>query len=249
MIGPWLRFFRIVNLPTVPGDVWVGAVAVWAGVGMIADYGAPVITATFAVAFIYLFGLADNDIVGAATDVGRPIPEGLISVRAAKVARAACLAAACVAAIAPDPLAHRAQPPLWWVAAACLVAAILAYNRTKNWLLMGLCRGFSVACGGATALGALTVSPERIGDRWQSMALLVACMAVWTAYIAAVTKYSEGEELDAAKRRRVGFLVGAVVWLQFAWLVAFRSGLALPVMALWAVMVAMKRLLRHVSAS
>ena len=32
-LHPWLRFFRIVNLPTVPGDVLAGALAMIAGLG------------------------------------------------------------------------------------------------------------------------------------------------------------------------------------------------------------------------
>ena len=85
----WLRFFRAVNLPTVPGDVWVGAVAAWFGADIICDYGAPLFNATIAGILLYMFGLADNDIVGATTDKGRPIPGGQISMRAARIARAA----------------------------------------------------------------------------------------------------------------------------------------------------------------
>ena len=61
----WFRFFRVVNLPTVPGDIWVGAVAVWFGAGIICDYGTPLFNATIAGGLLYMFGLADNDIVGA----------------------------------------------------------------------------------------------------------------------------------------------------------------------------------------
>ena len=38
--------------------------------------------------------------------------------------------------------------------------------------------------------------------------------AVWTIYIWAVTWYSSGEENDPEKKRRVGALVGGIVYLQ-----------------------------------
>ena len=74
-------------------------------------------------------------------------------------------------------------------------------------------------------------------------------LLVWTVYIAAVTKYSEGEELDAAKRRRVGFLVGAIVYLQITALLLFRSGIVVLMAVLLVVLRLSKRLLPEVSAS
>ena len=246
MIKPWLRFFRVVNLPTVPGDIWVGAVAVWFGADIICDYGAPLFNATIAGVFLYLFGLADNDIVGAKTDTGRPIPDGHISMRAARVARALCVIGAIAAGLAPDPVAMRPLPWMWWPAAFALLCSIVAYNRTKNWALMGFCRGLNVVCGGAVAIGASLASGEAVASpvTWTGV-----CAAVWTLYIAAVTKYSEGEEMDAAKKRRVGFLVGAIVYLQIIVLLIFQSGIVVLVGVLLVVMRLMKRFLPEVSAS
>ena len=249
MIKPWLRFFRVVNLPTVPGDVWVGAVAAWAGVGIVTDYGAALVNATVASACLYLYGLADNDIVGAKTDRDRPIPEGRISLTAARVARALCLLAALAAGHLPDPVSGCPLPGAWWVVASLLLLSTVLYNRTKLWWLMGVCRGLNVASGAAAALGAVACYPDCsdlvVGDFWA----LGVVLLVWTVYIAAVTKYSEGEELDAAKRRRVGFLVGAIVYLQITALLLFRSGIVVLMAVLLVVLRLSKRLLPEVSAS
>ena len=242
----WLRFFRVVNLPTVPGDIWVGAVAVWFGAGIICDYGAPLFNATIAGVLLYMFGLADNDIVGAKTDTERPIPDGHISMGTARVSRAFCVIGAIAVGLAPDPVALKALPWMWWPVAFVLVCAIVVYNRTKNWVLMGICRGLNVLCGGTVAFCASLTSGE---DAASPLAWLGVCVAVWTVYIAAVTKYSEGEEMDAAKKRRVGFLVGAIVYLQIIALLCFQSGIVVLVGALLIVMRLMKRFLPEVSAS
>ena len=241
----WLRFFRVVNLPTVPGDIWVGAVAVWFGADIICDYGAPLFNATIAGILLYMFGLADNDIVGAKTDEGRPIQDGQISMRAARIARALCLVVAIAVGLAPDPVALSPLPWMWWPAAFALVCSIVVYNRTKSWALMGLCRGLNVVCGGAVALGALGGGLKSA----TTIPWLGVCAAVWTVYIAAVTKYSEGEEIDVAKKRRVGFLVGAIVYLQIIALLAFQSGIVVLVGVLLVAMRLMKRFLPEVSAS
>ena len=132
MLKAWLRFFRVVNLPTVPGDIWVGAVAVWFGAGIICDYGAPLFNATIAGVLLYMFGLADNDIVGAKTDKGRPIPDGQISLGAARIARAVCLLAAIAVGLAPDPVALRPLPWAWWPTAFAILLSVVVYNRTKS---------------------------------------------------------------------------------------------------------------------
>ena len=240
----WLKFFRVVNLPTVPGDVWVGAVAVWFGAGIICDYGVPLFNATIAGILLYMFGLADNDIVGAKTDEGRPIPDGQISLRAARIARALCVIGAIAVGLAPDPVALRPLPWMWWPAAFALVCLIVVYNRTKNWALMGFCRGLNVACGAVAVLPSLDATGMS-RPLWIAMGVAL----VWTVYIAAVTKYSEGEEMDVAKKRRVGFLVGAIVYLQIIALLCFQSGIVVLVGVLLVMMRVMKRFLPEVSAS
>lgn len=205
----WLKLFRVVNLPTVPGDVFVGmsAVAAAALKGQTAVAVTPrvVVGVSLASVFLYLFGLVDNDVVGAAADVGRPIPDGAISLRAARVARGLCLLAALVAA----SLAN--LPPPWWTVAFALAVACVVYNRTRSCAAMGLCRALNVLCGGAAALAAGRCDVLPAGG-----IALGGVALVFFLYVAGVTKYSEGESADPAKRLRVGFLVGALVYLQLA---------------------------------
>ena len=217
----WLRLFRVVNLPTVPGDVLVGAAA--------------------ASVFLYAFGLADDDIVGAKTDRNRPIPDGEISLGAARIARALCLFAALV-------IASIGNLPRFWCPVAFL--SIVVYNRTKWSLAMGLCRALSVVCGGASLVtGSLRGIPG--GAR-----LLVLCVSLaWLLYIAAVTLYSSGEEVDPVKQRRVGLLVGGIVYLQLTALIvlALRDPRVMPLMVAGAVLLVLLRLFKkafpEVSAS
>ena len=222
-MNPWLRFFRVVNLPTVPGDVLVGAAAA----GAAAD--SRVWGACAASCFLYLFGLAHNDIVGAQKDKGRPIPDGEISMDAAWAAAAACLAAAFGIAW------WAGLPAAWWWLAVELVVLIVLYNRTKAWWLMGMCRAWNVLCGAALA----GVGPRAVG-----------AAVLWWLYISLVTLYSEGEERDPAKKRRVGMLVGGIVYLQLAALAVFPNATYLAAgAALLALLWIVKRQLPKVSAS
>ena len=242
MVRSWLNLFRVVNLPTVPGDVFVGAAAVLtfshdASVSFLSVAGAAV-----SAAFLYLFGLVDNDIVGSRYDTGRPIPDGEISLPAAKTARFACLLAAIATAVAAD------LPRFWWLFAFLLLCQIVNYNRLKNCVVMGLCRGLNVLCG-AAACG--------MSGANRATAAAVVMMLVWTVYIALVTKYSEGESQDPEKKRFVGFLVGALVYLQLvALLVLFLLKPSVPTRDLLVAGAAMlvllrlfKRLFPRVSAS
>ena len=197
----WLKLFRVVNLPTVPGDVLVGA-ALWPCFAGCSLRILPVLLASLAGVFLYMFGLVDNDIVGAKTDKDRPIPDGEISFLAVRIARFVCLAAAMVVA----SLAK--LPGLWWPAAFSLVVSVILYNRTKWSMAMGVCRGLNLLCG---VLAANTVFS-------MDAALLAGPVAlaagIWTLYITLVTWYSTGEENDPDKKRRVGVLVGGIVYLQ-----------------------------------
>jgi len=224
-LSPWLRLFRVVNLPTVPGDALVGAAAVvWGSVGCdttaVGVRAVSVVAACLASVFLYMFGLADNDLVGASGDgSGRPIPAGEISPRAARLARGFCLFAAMIVGAAAN------LPPCWWIAAFSLAVAVVLYNRTKRCLTMGLCRGLDVVCGGAAlAVGAWRGVPV-------SAHAAIACAAVaWTLYVAGVTKFSEGEDADPARRRLVGRLIGALVYLQLGALLYFYVAAPTPVL-------------------
>ena len=217
----WLKLFRVVNLPTVPGDVLVGAaiaIIFVARAGGEADF-VKVLGAALASVFLYMFGLVDNDFVGMKTDKDRPIPNGEISLGAARVTRVFCWGAAIVTG------AIVGLYPLWWVGAFLLFVSIELYNRTKWSPLMGLCRGLNLLCGFA----APCLPPIGHSLGLDALEYLAGFAAVWTLYIWAVTWYSTGEENDPEKKRRVGMLVGGIVYLQLTALLIFT--LAFPQVA------------------
>ncbi len=236
----WLALFRVVNLPTVPGDALVGAAsAVAFGLCASSVPAGRLVGACAASCFVYLFGLVDNDLVGAPTDRGRPIPDGLVSLAAARVARGLCWALAVATGLAAG------LPPAWWAVACALLVACCLYNRTKSPAVMGLCRGLNVASGAAAA-GVASFA-------WSA----AFAPLVWALYIAAVTKLSEGEETDPARKALVGQLVGALVYLQLLALLAFyvarpsptTRGLLLAGAFLLVALRAARHLLPKVSAS
>lgn len=252
----WLRLFRVVNLPTVPGDVLVGAACVIAlntsSFERLGDIAArSIVGAAVASVLIYMYGLADNDIIGAGTDKGRPIPDGLISLPAARLARGLCWFGTLAIGYAVK------LPPEWWCVTMVLLVSIALYNRTKTSFHMGLCRALNVLCG-AAALSPRVIPVDT--TRWDALLnrgtfAALGAGAVWLVYIAAVTKYSEGEEADAEKKSRVGFLVGAIVYLQLLalLLLAFFNGMVKPLLVVGALLLialrVSKRLLPRVSAS
>ncbi len=209
----WLKFFRIVNIPTVPGDVLAGASVAWTCLGPTAcsTLARPFYAALASIA-IYLFGMADNDIVGAPTDdASRPIPAGALTLTAAKIARTLCLASVLII----GALAN--LPSEWWITIALLTAAIISYNRTKFALLMGLCRGLNFLSGIAVVVPFLSGGlPPKADLIW-----MTALFLLWTLFITFVTKYSEGEHLNPRRKQIVGILIGALIYLQLIVLVLF----------------------------
>ena len=260
MLRPWLKLFRVVNLPTVPGDVLVGAaLAMWCCGGSAsasAQDMARIALAAVSSCLLYMFGLVDNDIVGAATDNGRPIPDGQISMRAARIARMLGLllgvaASASAACFVVDGAAFGVEYAVMFAicqiaAALALVAAIVAYNRTKRPLLMGLCRGLNVLLGVSSVLPSLLWLRLFLRAPLQSCAVAVVA-AVWTVYIAAVTKYSEGEESDPERRRSVGRLIGGIVYLQLVVLIvlAIANPYVNPLLLAGAVLLVVLRVFRR----
>ncbi|MBO5648166.1 MAG: RdgB/HAM1 family non-canonical purine NTP pyrophosphatase [Kiritimatiellae bacterium] len=203
----YLKLFRAVNIPTVPGDVLVGAAAALAATGAIS--GVKAAAAAAASVCLYLFGLVDNDIVGAAKKNSlRPIPAGEISLGAARVARGVTWALALL-------LASRFGFSVeWWIASSALLVGIVVYNRTKLSALMGLCRGLNVL------MGALAVIPSPSGDlRLFAYAGIPA--AVWFVYITAVTQYAKHEDSIPGRRAVVGLLISALVYFQLVALLFF----------------------------
>ena len=243
----WLRLFRVVNLPTVPGDVLVGAAAVLCTAPSLKMGLAPVWWTAASSVFLYMFGLAQNDVFGAKTDKDRPIPEGLISIRAVRSACAICLFLAWIVTWFP----FRAHPGCFWLFSVYIVMTILVsvYNATKISLLMGLCRGLNVVYGGVAVAVSCARGRAGIGDVGEiSLLLLGAIFCIWTLYIWAVTIYSKGEEDDPAKKRRVGLLVGGIVYLQLTALIVLtlRDPRVMPLMVAGAVLLVLLRLFKKV---
>lgn len=243
-VNPWLRFFRVPNLPTAPGDALAGA-------AFMLPMGEETLLQAFAAGvgalFMYMYGLADNDLVGARADAEnaseRPIPRGEISSVAALAAMTACLLAAY---LVPNWMMGFASPggqmPLTWSVAMILLAGcVYAYNRLKKAWLMGACRGVSVLCGGLAAWvpefhpRTQHILPESL---WLLLALTILAMG-WAAYVESVTKLSEGEERPSEGLGNRRFLLGLSAFLPLLAFVpiacasdmAFASGLplALPV--------------------
>ena len=110
---------------------------------------------------------------------------------------------------------------------------------------MGLCRGLNVLSG-AVVVGMCGI---------ELAALALVAPLVWTLYITVVTWYSTGEENDPDKKRRVGLLVGGIVYLQLAALIylTMKGASVMPLLVTGAVLLVvlrlMKRLLPRVSAS
>ena len=216
--NPWLRFFRVPNLPTAPGDALAGAAFM-----MPADDATlpQAFAAAVGVLFMYMFGLADNDLADMRTDAvnapDRPIPRGEISFTAAMVAMCACLFAAwslpvwIVSQLCPcAPL-----PASWIVAMAMLSGCVFAYNRLKWPWLMGACRGLSVMCGGLAAW-VPDVQPYARSLLPESVCLFIALCVLamgWAAYIESVTKLSEGEERPSEGLGNRRFLLGLSAFL------------------------------------
>ena len=190
MKNRWLRLFRVQNLVTVPGDVLVGAAAC----GALTTARAPQLALLCAASVLmYMYGLVDNDIVGAPTDPKtRPLAAGEISMGAARAARTVCL---CLAVLAL--YFGRGQ----FLVLVALTVAIQLYNRTKNPLLMGAARGLNVLVGGLAWIPA----------------------AIWLVYVAGVTKFSEREAFDPTNDRKVALLVYGLLVLQILGLVVCRA--------------------------
>jgi len=256
MLKAWLRFFRVVNLPTVPGDVFVGAGAMIYGIvnarrTVAYDVSAGLCLAFFAAlasVFFYMYGLADNDIVGAKIDEDRPIPRGDISLGAARLVRGLCLFAAMIVGTVGK------LPPAWWIVAFVLTLAIVIYNRTKWPAMMGLCRALNVACGVAALVvswsGRNDIPVGTDTDLIVSAIFWSSVVFFWWLYVTQVTIYSEGEETDPVKRRRVGFLIGAIVYLQLlALLLVGIKPFLIAGAGLLVLLRLMKRFLPGVSAS
>ena len=216
--SPWLRFFRVPNLPTAPGDALVGAAFMMPAGGSTLPQA---FAACVGVLFLYMYGLADNDLADAVKDAenspDRPIPHGEISPKAATAAMFGCLLAA---NFLPNWIVWYFRPserlPLSWnVVMVLLVCCIYAYNRLKRAWLMGGCRGLSVVCGGMAAWvpDLHPYTQFLLPVSWHLLASLFMVAAGWGVYIMSVTKLSEGEERPSEGLGNRRYLLGLSAFL------------------------------------
>lgn len=188
-LRPWFRLFRLPNLLTVPGDPLAGFLLATGGsvdkAHLLSLFS--VMAASF---FLYLFGLAVNDIVDVEVDrmerPDRPLPSGEITVPQARMAAiAAALSGLNIALFSGRPAL---------IVAALLAATILLYNAklkrlpVAGALAMGACRGWSLLLGVAAA------KPEWFMQGPQSHAVPAVIAAVGlTLYVAAFTSLARYE--------------------------------------------------------
>ena len=233
----WAEFFRLPNLATAPGDAIAGS-AICLAVSLETPKAGAVgiaLASGLATLSFYMFGLADNDIVGCEEDKtnapNRPLPSGRLSLASARAVRGLCLlAAVAVGAVFDFPLD-------WWCVALLLVLAISGYNRIKGravvtgTVLMGLCRGLSVLSGAAamTHYVAPRIKILESGSLLEPTSLLLfPCwnsMPVWLA-VAGWTIYTIGVTSVAAKEHEADKPLG---WWRFL------PGLSvfIPMLVLW----------------
>lgn len=212
-ISPWLRFFRLPNLPTAPGDALAGA-------AFMLPAGDATLVRAFAAAagalLMYMYGLAVNDDIGAREDAenapGRPIPSGEISIRAARIAGCVCLIAAYWV---PELIMRFADdggemPFTWSIAMVALCGLVIAYNYQKSAWLLGVCRAASVLCGGiAVWLPDRSPYTGRLfpENSWLLVSLILLAFG-WGLYVAAVAKLSEGKDRLSEGLGNRRFLLG-----------------------------------------
>lgn len=204
-LAPWASLFRLPNLATAAGDAVAGGSLAIALAGASPPEGAvrAVLRAAAIEFFLYLGGLADNDLCDMEADRAsgkrRPLATGALSRRSVRIARAICFCAV-LAAIPPHFVGNPALCA-WFLATLGTAVAILLYNRLKEdlpalgRLLMGSCRGLALVAG--FAAGASAYPPASVFNRAAMLPLAAAALG-WTLYIAAVTRLGECEERAGA---------------------------------------------------
>ncbi len=226
-ISGLLKLFRLPNLPTAPGDALAGAAFVVCfaiqsrAVTTHISISMVIIASAIAALFLYMYGLADNDIVGVKEDIEnnspRPIPQGEISLFQAKVARAICLALAIIAG------GVGRLPWQWWLGALGIVICVWFYNRFKNkckligLLAMGLCRSMSLFSGALAVYGVLL----KLGISISFPCGVFFLMLGWTGYIAAVTYLAYDEHNAKAGLGLHYYLLGIVSLIPIVGIIGF----------------------------
>ncbi len=199
-IGPWLRLARISNTPTVVTDVVAGA--------MLADASARASTIALvavAAALFYTAGMIANDVFDLGVDrlqrPERPLPSGLVSVRAAIAATVVLFAIGEGLLLAVDLAAG--------LAGIGLIAVIVLYDawhkgNAVSPLLMGACRALvyvvaalavsgtvsSSVAGAAVLLLVFVVGLTQVAKAeggsvasWWPVAAVLAPAAYWSTHL------------------------------------------------------------------
>lgn len=204
----WLQLCRISNTPTIVSNVMVGC-----AIGVAAGGAFPWLQAAMisvAMLFLYVAGMALNDVCDAAVDrverPERPIPSGRITRQQAAV----FVVLSMVLALAL--LSFVSQASLLWGLA--LTAAIIAYDTLHHLaspvaLLMGVCRGLIYVTA------AVAVNPTA---SWEIVLLPTFLL---TLYVMLLTLVSQAENSDQLAGRAwlslvilVAALVVPPVWLR-----------------------------------
>lgn len=209
-LRPWFRLFRLPNLLTAPGDPLAGFLLATAG-KVDQTQLVLLLSAMGASFFLYLFGLAVNDIIDVEVDrverPERPLPAGEITLPQARMAAIAAVLSGLNVALFPG------KPAL--IIAALLAATILLYNaKLKNRpvvgaLSMGACRGLSLLIGVAAA------KPEWF-MQWPTPVVLPALIATiglmfYVATFTALARHETEQEKPVGFFRWVPFLVLLIV--------------------------------------
>ncbi len=200
----WFQLFRVPNLLTVPGDPIVGL--------LLAAQGAPVlvwrlVAVAMAALALYASGLAFNDYFDQDEDArhrpDRPLPSGRISPAQARNAGAMLVGVGLLICLALGLVP--------FAVGALLAVLMLLYN---GWLKrvpvisalnMGACRGTSVLLGASAYTAGPLLGPKA-----------VAAAVIVTLYIAAATHLARREVESEHIPRLVGWLIGALLFLQAA---------------------------------
>lgn len=230
-ISGLLKLFRLPNLPTAPGDALAGAAfvvcfALQSGATTLASFNDisvvfAIIASAISALFFYMYGLADNDIVGVKEDIAnnspRPIPQGELTLGQAKLARAICLVLAIIAG------GVGRLPWQWWLGAAGIVVCVWFYNRFKNkckligLLAMGLCRSMSLFAGALAIYGILLKQGSSLAFPCGIFYLMLG----WTGYIAAVTYLAYDEHNAEAGLGIHYYLLGFMSLIPMLGLIGF----------------------------
>ncbi len=191
-LRPWLEFFRLPNLPSAMGDALAGAAVISYLTPDTETALSTIIAAALGSLLLYMWGLADNDIVDAERDKTeaphRPIPSGRITIGEAKFARLLC-----IVPILPLSLLM-ASAQNWLKVVAILISAIFTYNRIKEkfplpgTFVMGMCRGLSMLSGAAALL------KETNAITKPQITILSVLFLTWTLQTMSLTLIAIGED-------------------------------------------------------